>query len=148
MINQKPIKKNLIPTAIYLAICGVIIEKRKQGLVPDFAFNFAILNIVFGYWGMEFKGLKFYVEYLFLFAVYFLYMLIGSASMVLYKGSLPLSRVEFWLATFLISAILFIFHISSFNFKMGSGLAFNKQCIVNKFVLFGSFVLQVYLITN
>jgi hypothetical protein len=148
MIYQNQKKKNLIPTAIYLVIWGGMIQARKMGLMSLPAFYFAILNVVFGCWGMQFKGLKFYVEYLLLFAIYVSYIAIGSAAYVLYNGSLPLTRLEFWLVTFLISAILFLFHISSVNFKSPNGMVFIKKCIVNRYVLLLTFVIQVYLLAN
>ena len=148
MVIQKQKVKKIIPTAVYLAIWGGIVGLRKQGLPPEFALNFAILNVVFGYWGMEFKGWKFYVEYLLMFGIYISYVTMGSVCFVLYNGSLPLSQVEFWMVTCLISAILFVFHITSVNFKTANGLVFIKKCVVNRYVLLLTFLIQIYLLTT
>jgi hypothetical protein len=148
MVIQKQKLKKLIPTVVYLVLWGVVIGASKQTVIPQFAFNFAILNVVFSYWGMEFKGWKFYVEYLLMFGIYISYVSLGSVCFVLYNGSLPLSQVEFWMVTCLISAILFIFHITSVNFKTANGLVFIKKCIVNRYVLFLTFVIQIYLLTT
>ena len=146
IIKQKNMK--LIPTAVYILLWGGIFVIRKVPNIPPIAFNFAILNVVFSYWGMEFKGCKFYIEYLVLFVIYISFMGLGSACMVLYKGSLPLSQLEFWLVTFLVSTILFLFHISSINLKSVDGAICMKKCIVDPYVLLITFVLQIYLLTT